>query len=95
MAAPMARSAAANSTCSHITSPGRSLSPGIFSDAAGAAGSTEKLFGRLSARLAKKRRGWGVPLGGLPTAASLAAVREVGNPSFTERRQLASGPRPG
>jgi hypothetical protein len=48
-----------------------------------------------SSHYAKKRRGWGIRLGGLPTATSLAAVREVGNPSFTERRQLASGPRPG
>jgi len=102
-----------------------------------AAGSPERLFGRLSARLArickgcgvrrvslytlrhvgiatakswmtptevaaaaghastrtasshysKRRHGWhGVRLGGLPTAASMAAVREVGRPSFDSPR---------
>jgi integrase len=39
-----------------------------------------------SAHYAKRRHGWGdVRLAGLPTAASIQAVRQVGNPRFDQR----------
>jgi integrase len=46
-----------------------------------------------SAHYAKRRHGWGdVRLAGLPTAASIQAVRQVGNPRFDQRLPPKAAP---